>query len=221
MEHSSNVLFSIGPVEITGVLVTMWVIIALLALVSWLATRNMKEVPGLLQNLAEMSVSKLQSYFEGVMGKKLAKRYFPLMATFFIFIIVCNYSGLLPGAGHITGFSLPTASLSVTAALAIIGFFTIHTVGFKEQGFVGYLKSFLSILLPLTIVEMFIRPFSLALRLFGNLYGEEMVTEQLYGIFPIIVPLLMQVLSLLFCLIQALVFTMLLSIYISEAAGED
>ena len=77
MEHSSNVLFSIGPVEITGVLVTMWVIIALLALVSWLATRNMKEVPGLLQNLAEMSVSKLQSYFEGVMGKKLAKRYFP------------------------------------------------------------------------------------------------------------------------------------------------
>ena len=148
MEHSSNVLFSIGPVEITGVLVTMWVIIALLALVSWLATRNMKEVPGLLQNLAEMSVSKLQSYFEGVMGKKLAKRYFPLMATFFIFIIVCNYSGLLPGAGHITGFSVPTASLSVTAALAIIGFFTIHTVGFKEQGFVGYLKSFLSILLP-------------------------------------------------------------------------
>ena len=169
MEHSSNVLFSIGPVEITGVLVTMWVIIALLALVSWLATRNMKEVPGLLQNLAEMSVSKLQSYFEGVMGRKLAKRYFPLMATFFIFIIVCNYSGLLPGAGHITGFSVPTASLSVTAALAIIGFFTIHTVGFKEQGFVGYLKSFLSILLPLSIVEVFIRPFSLTLRLFGNL----------------------------------------------------
>ncbi|MEI3100729.1 MAG: F0F1 ATP synthase subunit A [Oscillospiraceae bacterium] len=98
MEHSSDILFSIGPVEITGVLATMWVIIALLALLSWLATRNMKDVPGVLQNLAEMSVSKLQSYFEGVMGKKLAKKYFPLMATFFIFIIVCNYSGLLPGA---------------------------------------------------------------------------------------------------------------------------
>ena len=85
----------------------------------------------------------------------------------------------------------------------------------------GYLKSFLSVMLPLTIVEQLVRPFSLALRLFGNLYGEEMVTENLYSIFPIILPLLMNVLSLLFCLIQALVFTMLLSIYISEAAEEE
>ena len=76
-------------------------------------------------------------------------------------------------------------------------------------------------MLPLTIVEQLVRPFSLALRLFGNLYGEEMVTENLYSIFPIILPLLMNVLSLLFCLIQALVFTMLLSIYISEAAEEE
>lgn len=218
MEHSSGVLFSIGPVEITGVLVTIWVIIALLALLSWLATRNMKDVPGLLQNLAELTVSKLQGYFEGILGPRLGKKYFPLMATFFIFIIVCNYSGLLPGAGHFKGFSVPTANLSVTAGLAIIGFFATHTVGVREKGVLGYLKSFLSVLLPLTLVEALIRPFSLALRLFGNLYGEEMVTEQLYGIFPIILPLLMNVLSLLFCLIQALVFTMLLSIYIEEAA---
>lgn len=218
MEESSNVLFSIGPVEITGVVVTMWVIIALLAVLSWLATRNMKDVPGVLQNLAELTVSKLQDYYEGILGAKLSKKYFPLMATLFIFIIVCNYSGLLPGAGHLTGFSVPTASLSVTAALAIVGFFAIHTIGVKERGVLGYLKTFLSVMLPLTLVEMFIRPFSLALRLFGNLYGEEMVTEQLYNIFPIILPLLMNVLSLLFCLIQALVFTMLLSIYIEEAA---
>jgi F-type H+-transporting ATPase subunit a len=218
MEESSNVLFSIGPVEITGVVVTMWVIIALLAVLSWLATRNMKDVPGVLQNLAELTVSKLQDYYEGILGPKLSKKYFPLMATLFIFIIVCNYSGLLPGAGHLTGFSVPTASLSVTAALAIVGFFAIHTIGVKERGILGYLKTFLSVMLPLTLVEMFIRPFSLALRLFGNLYGEEMVTEQLYNIFPIILPLLMNVLSLLFCLIQALVFTMLLSIYIEEAA---
>ena len=97
----------------------------------------------------------------------------------------------------------------------------IHTVGVKERGVGGYLKSFLSVMLPLTIVEQLVRPFSLALRLFGNLYGEEMVTENLYSIFPIILPLLMNVLSLLFCLIQALVFTMLLSIYISEAAEEE
>ena len=221
MEHTSNALFTIGPIEITGVVVTMWVIIAVLALLSWLATRKMKDVPGTLQNLAEMAVSKLQGYYEGVLGPELAEKYFPVLATLFIFIIVCNYAGLLPGAGHIKGFSVPTASLSVTAGLAIVGFFTTHTVGIRERGVKDYLKSFVSVMLPLTLVETFVRPFSLALRLFGNLFGEEMVTEQLYGIFPILVPLVMNVLSLLFCLIQALVFTMLLSIYIAEAAGEE
>ena len=221
MEHTSNALFTIGPIEITGVVVTMWVIIAVLALLSWLATRKMKDVPGTLQNLAEMAVSKLQGYYEGILGPELAEKYFPVLATLFIFIIVCNYAGLLPGAGHIKGFSVPTASLSVTAGLAIVGFFTTHTVGIRERGVRDYLKSFVSVMLPLTLVETFVRPFSLALRLFGNLFGEEMVTEQLYGIFPILVPLVMNVLSLLFCLIQALVFTMLLSIYIAEAAEEE
>lgn len=221
MEETSNVLFSIGPVEITGTVVTTWVIIAILAVLSILATRNMKDVPGPLQNLAEQVVSKLHGYYDDIMGKKLADKYFPILATFFIFIIVSNYSGLLPGAGHFSGFKVPTANLSVTASLALIGFFMIHTVGVKERGVGGYLKSFLSVMLPLTIVEQLVRPFSLALRLFGNLYGEEMVTENLYSIFPIILPLLMNVLSLLFCLIQALVFTMLLSIYISEAAEEE
>ena len=221
MEETSNVLFSIGPVEITGTIVTMWVIMAILVVLSILATRNMKDVPGPLQNLAEQAVGKLHGYYEGILGPKVANKYFPVLATLFIFIIVSNYSGLIPGAGHYKAFKVPTANLSVTAALAIIGFFTIHTVGVKERGVGGYLKSFLSVMLPLTIVEQFVRPFSLALRLFGNLYGEEMVTEQLYGIFPILVPILMNVLSLLFCLIQALVFTMLLSIYISEAAEEE
>lgn len=221
MEETSNVLFSIGPVEITGTVVTTWVIIAILTVLSILATRNMKDVPGPLQNLAEQVVSKLHGYYDDIMGKKLADKYFPILATFFIFIIVSNYSGLLPGAGHFSGFKVPTANLSVTASLALIGFFMIHTVGVKERGVGGYLKSFLSVMLPLTIVEQLVRPFSLAMRLFGNLYGEEMVTENLYSIFPIILPLLMNVLSLLFCLIQALVFTMLLSIYISEAAEEE
>lgn len=221
MEHSSDVLASIGPIEITGTVATMWVITALLALLSRLATRKMKDVPGPLQNLAELAVSKLQDYYEGILGPRLGRKYFPILGTLFIFIIVCNYSGLLPGAGHLKGFAVPTASLSVTAGLAIVGFLTTHTAGIRERGPRGYLKSFLSVMLPLTLVETFVRPFSLALRLFGNLFGEEMVTEQLYGIFPLIVPLVMNVLSLLFCLIQALVFTMLLSLYIREAAGEE
>ena len=189
LEHTTGALFSIGPLEVTGTVTTTWAIILVLTVLSILATRNLKDVPGPLQNAAEMALDSLQNY-----------------------------------AGHLTGFSVPTACLSVTAALAIIGFFTTHTIGIREQGLGRYLKSFLkpvAIMLPLTILEQFVRPFSLALRLYGNLYGEEMVTENLYNIFPIIVPLVMQVLSLLFCMIQALVFTMLLSIYVAEATESD
>ena len=221
--EGTNVLFSIGPVQITSTLTTMWAIILILTVLSILATRKLKDVPGPLQNVAEMAVESLQNYFAGIMGAKTAKKYFPIFATFFIFIVVCNYSGLLPGAGHFKGFAVPTACLSVTAALGIIAFLTTHTIGIRERGLGHYLKTFIMpffLLLPLNLIEQFVRPFSLALRLYGNLYGEEMVLEQLYNLFPILLPLLMNVLSLIFCLIQAMVFTMLLGIYVSEAAEE-
>ena len=204
----TNVLFSIGPLEVTGAVVTMWVIIAVLALLSWLATRRLRDVPGPLQNAAEMAVEKLQGFYGGILGPANARRYFPMMATFFIFIVVSNYIGLLPGAGQV--FTVPTATLSVTA-------------GIQRRGLGGYLKSFIKpflLMLPLNLIEQIVRPFSLALRLYGNLYGEEMVTHELGNLFPLVLPLLMQVLSLLFCLIQAVGFTMLLSIYIEEAIEE-
>ena len=196
-------------------------IIAVLALLSWLATRRLRDVPGPLQNAAEMAVEKLQGFYGGILGPANARRYFPMMATFFIFIVVSNYIGLLPGAGQV--FTVPTATLSVTAGLAIIAFCMTHTVGIQRRGLGGYLKSFIKpflLMLPLNLIEQIVRPFSLALRLYGNLYGEEMVTHELGNLFPLVLPLLMQVLSLLFCLIQAVVFTMLLSIYIEEAIEE-
>ena len=222
--EGTNVLFSIGPVQITSTLTTMWVIILILTVLSILATRKLKDVPGPLQNIAEMAVESLQNYFAGIMGAKTAKKYCPIFATYFIFIVVCNYSGLLPGAGHFKGFAVPTACLSVTAALAIVAFFTTHTIGIREVGAKRYFKAFIMpylIMLPLNLIEQAVRPVSLALRLYGNLYGEEMVVEQLYNIFPVLLPLLMNVLSLLFCFIQAMVFTMLLSIYVAEGIEEE
>ncbi len=227
MEHATNVLFSIGPLEVTSTVTTTWVIIAVLTLLSWLATRKLKDVPGPLQTVAEMAVGSLRNFFEGTLGKEYSRKYFPILGTFFVFIVVCNYSGILPGAGHLPGFAVPTACLSVTAGLGVIAFFTTHTIGIRERGIGPYLASFAKplilviLMLPLNILEQFIRPMSLALRLYGNMYGEENVTEQLYEIFPIGAPLIMNVLSLIFCLLQAIVFTMLLSIYISEAVEEE
>ena len=225
MEEAGSVLFSIGPLEITSTVVTTWGIILVLTLFSALVTRDLKEVPGPLQAAAELAVTKLRDYFGGIMGKTHAEKHFPVFATFFIFIIVCNYSGLLPGMGHLPGMAVPTACLSVTAALGVVAFFTTHTIGVRELGAKKYFSTFITpfaLMLPLNLIEQFVRPFSLSLRLYGNLYGEEQVTENLYKIFPILLPLIMNVLSLLFCMLQAMVFTMLLSIYVSEGleAGE-
>ena len=227
MEEATNVLFSIGPLEVTSTVTTTWGIILVLALFSWLATRNLKDVPGPMQNLAEMAVGSLRSFFEGTLGKEYSRKYFPILGTFFVFIVTCNYCGVLPGAGHLKGFAVPTACLSVTAGLGVVAFFTTHTIGIRERGLGPYLSSFakplflIVLMLPLNLLEQFIRPMSLALRLYGNMYGEENVTEQLYELFPIGAPLIMNVLSLIFCLLQAVVFTMLLSIYISEAVETE
>ena len=220
MEHASQVLFHVGPLEVTAEVTTMWALMALLVLVSILATKGLKDKPGTLQNIAEMAVEKLQNYYGGILGEKRTARYFPLLATLFIFILCNNFSGLLPGAGVIPGFKAPTSSLSVTAGLSLVVFVSLHVLGVQAHGVKGYLKRFIKpvfFMLPFMLIDELVRPISLALRLFGNIFGEETVTEQLYHIMPIGAPLLMMLLSLLFCAIQAVVFTMLTAIYIEDA----
>ena len=89
----------------TKTIYSMWVIMAVILLFSIIATRKMKDVPGPLQNIAEMAVGGLLNFFAGVLGEKKARHYFPMLASFFILIIVCNYSGLIPGSGDL--FTVP------------------------------------------------------------------------------------------------------------------
>ena len=217
-----SVVFSIFGFEVTSAVITTWGIMLILVILSILATRNLKDVPGPLQNIAEIVVEKLHGFFAGIVGGEKARKYLPIFGTFFIFVVVSNYSGLLPGIGEFKGFASPTASLSVTAGLALCAFVVIHGLGIKESG-IRYFKSFLkpvAALLPLTLIEQIVRPVSLALRLYGNMYGEEQVGAELAKIFPILLPLLIKVLSLIFCLIQAMVFTMLLAIFVEESTEE-
>lgn len=217
--EETGALFCIGPLEVTGTAVTMLVIVGVITLLAYLSTRHLSDVPGTLQNAAELAVEKLESFFTELVGREKTRRHFAVFATLFIFIIVSNYSGILPGAGHYKAFKVPSADLSVTAGLALVAFFASHIIGVKEVGAKKYFGSFLkpiAFLLPLNIIEQIVRPFSLAMRLYGNMYGEETVLENLYEVFPILLPLIMNVLSLLFCYIQAMVFCMLLGIYVSE-----
>lgn len=226
MEEVNNALFSIGPLEVTRSVVTMWIIIAVLGLVSWLATRKLKDVPGPLQTAAELVVGKLRGLYSDTLNQRNLDRYLPVMGTFFIFILICNYSGLLPGAGK--AFAVPTASLSVTAGLAVCGFFYNQLAGIRAKGVWGYFKALCGpsvilvvLMLPLNLIEQMVRPFSLAMRLYGNIFGEETVTENLGHVLPVLLPLLMQVLSLLFGVLQAMVFTKLLAFYVEEATEES
>ncbi len=198
----------------------MWGVMLLLVILSVLATRRLREVPGTLQTLLEMALGKLDDFFSGLMPKEKSDRYFPFFATLFIFIIVCNFTGLLPGAGVIPGFKAPTSSLSVTAGLGLTVFLAVIILGIRSLGVARWLRHFIKpvvIMLPFIIVDELVRPVSLALRLYGNIFGEESVMEQLYALLPIGAPLIMMVMSLLFCTIQAVVFSMLAAIYVDES----
>lgn len=223
MGEKSEVIISLfGILDVTGEVVTMWIMLLLLTVISLIVKSKLKERPGKLQNVIETGVEYLDNFFSDILGKKKSRKYFTFLASLFVFIIFSNYSGMIPGVGLTDYVKAPTASLSVTAALGVITFIFLQVSGIRHNA-KHYFKHFVKpifIMLPLLLLDEIIKPASLALRLYGNIFGEEMVTEELYHIFPIGAPVVMMVLSLLFCALQAMVFTMLVSIYLDEVTEE-
>jgi len=223
MGEKSEVIIPLwGILDVTGEVITMWIILAVIAVISLIVTRNLKERPGKFQNMIETGIEYLDNFFSGIIGKHHARKYFFFLGSLFIFIIVANYTGLIPGVGLTDFVKAPTASLSVTLGLGIVTFFFLQIAGLRV-GVKHYFKRFVSpiaVMLPLLILDEFIKPASLALRLFGNVFGEETVLHNLYDLLPIGVPVIMMALSILFCAIQAVPFTMLVSIYLEEAIEE-
>lgn len=219
MGEKSEVIFSIfGILDVTGEVIAMWAILLALTIISLIIKLTLKERPGKFQNIIETGIEYLDNFFSDILGKQKARKHFTFLGSLFIFIIFANYSGLLPGVGLTDYVKAPTASLSVTAALSIMTFIFLQIAGLRH-GVKHYFKRFVTpmfFMLPLLVLDEFIKPASLALRLYGNIFGEEMVTHQLYEVFPIGPPIVMMVLSLLFCALQAVVYTMLTSIYLDE-----
>ncbi len=224
MGEESKVLFHLfGILDVTGEVVMMWIILGVITVISLIVKHNLKERPGVFQNMIETGVEYLDNFFKDLLGQEKSRKYFSFLASLFIFIIFANYSGLFPGVGLTDYAKAPTSSLSVTAGLGVLTFVFLQAAGLR-CGVKHYFKRFVSpmfFMLPLLLLDEVIKPASLALRLFGNVFGEEMVTEELYSIFPIGVPIVMMVLSLLFCALQALVFTMLTSIYLDEVTEAE
>jgi len=192
---------------------------ASLIFLSILATKGLKNMPSKLQNFMELIVGGIEKTVVDTMGKH-GLPFFPLIATLFLFILVCNLISLLPG------FYPPTGNLNTTAALAVIVFCTTHVVGVKVHGF-SYVKHFLGPVWWLAPMIFFIeiighlsRVLSLSLRLFGNIGGHEIVIMVFFALVPFFAPLIMMMLGVLVCVIQSIVFMMLAMMYIHGAVEE-
>ncbi len=227
-------LFHIGPVIITNTIFTAWIVMALLVIASFLATRKMQLVPSGLQNFGEAIVEMLYDIVEGVVGAR-ARVVFPIIATFFIYIVVANWMGLLPGfnslgvwgddgKGHeifIPIFRAANSDLNMTLGMALIAFILIHAGGLIVHKPLGYLKHLagpLPILILINVaIESFV-PVSLSVRLFGNIFAGEVLLLVMRA--PVIGAAFM-VLEVLFGLIQGLIFTMLSLIFLGIAMSGE
>ncbi|WP_321530013.1 F0F1 ATP synthase subunit A [uncultured Desulfuromonas sp.] len=197
----------------------MWFVMLLLIGLAFVISRGIKMVPSGWQNLMESVVGGIENLIEETMGPK-GKTYFPLIATFALFILVSNLIALVPG------FYPPTANLNTNAALALTVFAMTHIIGVKEHG-ISYLKHFMGPILALAplifiieIIGHLARPLSLSLRLFGNMYGHEIVLMIFFGLVPLFLPIPMMMMGILVAFIQAFVFTLLAMIYIAGALEE-
>ncbi|MDX2478886.1 MAG: F0F1 ATP synthase subunit A [Desulfuromusa sp.] len=197
-----------------------WFVMVVLILVAFLASRSITMVPSGVQNLMEAVVTGIDGLIEETMGKE-GRAYFPLIATFALFILVCNLIGLVPG------FYPPTANLNTNAALALTVFVLTHVVGFRKHG-IGYLKHFMGpiiwlapLMFVIEIIGHIARPLSLTLRLFGNMYGHEIVLMIFLALVPLFLPIPMMLMGVLIAFIQTFVFTLLAMIYIAGALEES
>jgi F-type H+-transporting ATPase subunit a len=185
-----------------------------------------EEEPGHGQQTLEVGVLAVRGMIEDIIGPQGLK-YFPVVMTFAVLILVSNLMGLFPL------FMSPTAAVSVTFALGISSFIYYNWVGIKENGLFGHLKHLAGpiwwiapLIFPIELISNFIRPFSLGIRLFGNLFADEKVAATMAGVFPpytywlIPVNLMLMVLSVFVALIQTFVFILLSQLYLSEVSHE-
>lgn len=196
-----------------------WFLMVVLAILSFLATRNLDIYPNKLQNVMESVLSGIDTFLTDTMGHE-GKKFFPLVATLGLYILSCNLLGLLPG------FESPTSNINTNASMAITVFLTTHIVGIREHG-VKYIKHFMGpiwwlspIMIIIELITHFVRPLSLSMRLFGNIKGEDIVLAVVLFLVPPLVPLPVLFLMIFTSFIQTVVFMLLTMMYIAGAMEE-
>ncbi len=220
LEHHTTRIYDFGNLNANATVHAFMVSILLIGVCSYLKFKSPpKVVPSdkvTLGNILEAMIEFVLGLIEDIIGRS-GRRFIPLIGALFIFILVSNLMGLLPG------FLPPTENININAGCAIIVFLFYQMIGFKEHG-PSYLKHFAGPIWWLApfmfVIEMIghlARPFSLSIRLFGNIMGDHKVLEIFSNLVPVIVPVFNLALGTFVSIIQALVFSLLSTIYISLA----
>lgn len=194
-----------------------WLVMAIIIAVSIAATRRLSLVPGGWQNFLEMVVTTLLDQIESTMGPK-GKKLAPLIITLFLFILVSNELGLIPG------FASPTADLNTTVGLALMIIFLVHGLSIKNKGLVNYVKHYFQPFIPfvvINIVEELAKPVTLSFRLFGNILAGEILLMILGMLVPYVIPTAWLAFSVFVGIVQAFIFTMLSMSYLSSSLQDD
>jgi F-type H+-transporting ATPase subunit a len=195
--------------------------LGLIAFSLWLRRHLSVEEPGRIQHLVEVVLEALQGLMKEVIGSN-ARRYLPIICTLAVYILVGNILGMVPG------FISPTSNLNVTASCALSVFIYYNYHGIRKHGFAKYMKHFAGpvvwlapLLFAIEIISHLARPFSLSVRLFGNIFAEELIIGSLNQyIFPFLTAVPVMFLALFASTIQAFIFVLLTMVYISGAVEE-
>ena len=244
-------LFQIGGIPVSNSILTTWILAAVIIIAIRVLIGTPKIVPNKGQALVENMASGLRDALEPIVGKSMIGKVFPTLCGFFIFILLMNWSGLLPGVGTIKynsdghwldAIRPATSDLNTTLALSIISFvawtyFVLRYAGFKVLIFdlFGNKADKKELSFPMWIMLSFIflgvggievvsiafRLISLSFRLYGNVFGGENLIHALGGIAPYVVPAVAGLLEVLVGLIQAFVFTLLSAVYIGLICNHE
>ena len=208
-------------------ILTMWITMILLIVLACLTTRKLEMVPSKLQLVGEGLIKYFNNTAKTSMGDDNAQKHIAIILTLFMFILTANLFGQLPlRLIHLSSGELasPNNDINMTAAMAIVVSLYYIYYGVKKNGFKFFFKGFGIDGIIITLVdtlELFVRPFSLALRLFANILAGELLVATFLGLFSVILPLPFMLFEIFVALIQALVFTLLSTTYISMAIAEE
>jgi len=217
IEAFPETVFTLGPVDVTDTVITTWLVMAGIIIMSWLLTRRLSLKPSLPQEIVESCCEAVEKTVKDVLPID-PWLVVPVLGTIWIFIGISNLTGLLPG------LKTPTSDINTTFAFAVISFSLTHVYGIAPLGLKGYLAHYREptlLLLPFTMIAEVTRTLALAVRLFGNMLSGEMIALILIGVVGFLVPIPFTMLHIIIALIQAYIFGILTLVFIAEGISPE